>query len=111
MIIQVTQRDIDYGKQGDCFCCPIANALDRVLFPGTPYSVWGYKIKINGVGYKAGQACDDFVFRFDDGQKVSPFEFELAIPDELLRPEFRSSAEPSSVASSNGYICDHEDKQ
>lgn len=80
--INVTKKDIRYGKRGEARNCPIARACKRA----------GLK-QVNVLGYQvyAAQALVDydertfkmpikaqrFVKSYDNGEKVSPFSFTL----------------------------------
>lgn len=79
MKIIVTQDDIDNGRKGLSFCCPVALALNR-------------HYEISSVS-KNGIACGDknhgavqiptppsvieFIMNFDADRPVKPFEFDL----------------------------------
>ena len=78
--ISVTQEDIDNGWRRSCNCCPIALATRRVSGwkapcvgnsllwdDGDPHS---YMLELPMVAL-------DFINRYDVGDAVTPFEFEI----------------------------------
>lgn len=81
----ITQDDIDNGVMSNPCECPIARAAQRE-FHGCSVSVAGC-IRVHNVK-SAITTCYDltpeasvFIKRFDLGQLVEPFEFELGQPD------------------------------
>jgi len=81
MKVRVTKKDIDHGKC-DLTCCPVALALNRVtqkkwtVLPLVA-SCYGYKQKV----VRLPRDVITFISNFDAGNKVSPFTFELEIPE------------------------------
>jgi hypothetical protein len=83
--ITVTQEDIDTGERDDCNRCPIALAAGRVL---------GGKVIVDDDWiisradfndsdfYALTDEARQFILRFDAGEPVSPFTFEVE-PDAL----------------------------
>ncbi len=76
MIVSVTKDHIKRGKRLDCQECPIALALldatgENFVAVGTRISV-GYFNR-----YVATRSCLRFIRKFDNGDKVKPFNFRL----------------------------------
>jgi hypothetical protein len=92
MRIRVTQEHIDRGFRGDCDSCPITLAI-RERFPG-----WYVQTTPVDVGFRRyGEPffrltplppiAVDFVQNLDSYdvyRTVSPFEFDLIIPESVL---------------------------
>jgi hypothetical protein len=80
--IHVLQEDINDGEREKCKRCPIALAIQRTLdtkfadvFPHVAYTR-----KTNGTFWSTAALPDiatAFIFRFDAGQPVEPFSFEV----------------------------------
>lgn len=83
MKVRVTREDIRNGKRSKCRLCPVAIAVGRAS--GQFGYVDGYNIKIfaTKLGRKPTKewytpgVVEDFMFSFDEGEKVKPFSFEL----------------------------------
>jgi hypothetical protein len=83
MIIKVTQKHIDEGKPSSCGSCPIALAVlesdNRIMNVQAMLSViridfdGSTPIRVITTPYEAVR----FMRKFDWGQEVEPFEFEL----------------------------------
>ena len=82
MLIQVTQEDIDEGERGHCYYCPVALAIGRTLNRRNFIYVGGQGIRdvAKWVIETLPPGVLDFVCKFDNGEPVSPFSFELEIP-------------------------------
>lgn len=81
--IQVTQEDIAKGKKSDSSCCPVALACLKTLNK-TWSNVFEQLSLIEDGGmeiFAKRRQLEDFIHKFDAGEKVEPFEFEL--PDEI----------------------------
>lgn len=92
--ISVTERDIQLGKKCSCVACPIALAAGRAL-PGRLVEVFGDDLQIVRTDdlstfgrtiehmlhlpWKAKQ----FVYAFDEGKPVEPFDFTIDIPHQM----------------------------
>ena len=79
--IEVTQADIDCGKEGNVGECPIARAARRL--PGFEDARVGHvtlSSDKNGVYYRLPAAAVHFVQTFDAGLTTEPFTFELTQP-------------------------------
>lgn len=99
LLVEVTAEDIANGIRQDSCDCPVARALKRAgviddfLFDGEGGGdAWsrarlefeslydeGERLKV-AVPIEAGR----FAERFDNGDHVEPFSFELDIPDEAV---------------------------
>lgn len=91
--IEVTQEDIKHGERGLCRACPIAKAAQRAL--GVKFHAdcdvaalasiteGGFvpQLYVNGKYYDMPFAAYDFMQRFDKGFRVSPFSFEIELPE------------------------------
>ena len=93
--VQVTGEDIQYGKMGKCFSCPIAIASSRAT--GREMGVDCGKIwfKDSGDTVEVANPWDRvvinaFVGEFDAGGEVRPIEFDIEIPN--LDSEMASEA-------------------
>ena len=83
--IQVTQEDIERGERDQSCRCPVARALKRHFGIKAAVFRWNGRmsVKFVGRGDKVGpilvlpDEADNFVYAFDNGHPVSPFEFEL----------------------------------
>lgn len=84
MKIQVTQDDIDHGKKRSCSGCPIGRAIARAT--GKDCLVGQSSVKLGKTWFRTPEErwlvlpdiASMFIRRFDDGEKVEPFEFEVA---------------------------------
>lgn len=82
MKIEVTQKDIDNGVQGECQLCPIALAIKstsnfkRVYVNGKFIEVW-HRGNQGIKTYELPKKAQTFVKRFDRQEPVKPFSFEL----------------------------------
>lgn len=95
MKISVTAEDIVNGQRCESSACPIALAIVKVLKDNCRPTVSRGRIAIwlkqTGCEPFLVQECsvpDDvraFVFYFDGGAKVQPFEFDLAINPDYLK--------------------------
>lgn len=85
MIVTVTENDIREGHKGDCFRCPIANAVRRALMFRRLDSVRveAGEIEITGRVRQLPWVAMSFVERFDAGDEVEAFSFELATQPNL----------------------------
>ena len=85
MKITVEQFYIDAGVKGDCARCPIALAI--LGQAALPVSVWPdfglgvdqpyFNSRLNGTRYPLPPEANEFAVKFDAGEKVSPFSFEI----------------------------------
>ena len=82
MKIEVTQKDIDEGVQGECTLCPIALAFKRssnfkrVYVNGKSIDVWN-RCDQGIQTYELPKKAQTFVKRFDRQEPVKPFSFKL----------------------------------
>lgn len=80
MTITVTQDDINTGRTKNCGWCPVALAVRRLLVPGSSVSVSGTHVNISiSKGLLLPIEAQKFIDRFDRGDPVVPFTFELHI--------------------------------
>jgi len=88
MIIQITQDDIKQGTVDNCDRCPIALAINRVLFVGHHAKVMGsisiYTYVHRRFTCKTPDVAKQFINNFDLGNSVEPFEFDLEVPEKFL---------------------------
>lgn len=82
MIINVTQADIDAGLPLQCYLCPLALAITRVL--GKAAAVTSSKAYLNITGGESikcslPEEAIEFRTRFDCGRPVQPFSFKLEV--------------------------------
>lgn len=90
LYINVTQQDINNGKQADCYKCPIALAVNRCLKPDYHADIGSYKgININysdrnipQYAIHVNEQLLSFITDFDKGMNVEPFVFVLPNLDE-----------------------------
>lgn len=82
MKITVTQNHIDRAQPELTSQCPIALAVNDTLQVKCSVQTW-YKTGLcaifNSVGYPLSRSAKKFVKDFDNGEKVKPFTFKLAI--------------------------------
>lgn len=82
--IRVTQSHIDMGVPEDCDICPIAIALHEA-FPECIFGVHGdyafFARRREKLKIKLTDSCGAFVAAFDAGLPVTPFEFEVELPE------------------------------
>lgn len=90
--VNVTARDILKGIRGECKCCPVALALNRLL--KKPYAtdvgiqaVCYYSITNTGnvYGPDMPEFVSTFIRAFDDNMNPLPFKFRMSIPKMVLR--------------------------
>lgn len=89
--IEVTENDILMGEAGDCWRCPVAIALGRLL-NRYYYCAVGDEILI-GTFSSASESHTiisprkvlDFINAFDNGGGHTPFWFELDLPEKVLK--------------------------
>lgn len=90
--VNVTARDIIKGKRGECRCCPVALALNRLL--KKPYAAnvgiqAVYYVSITNTGNVYGPDMPEFVSifirAFDGNKNPLPFKFRMSIPKMVLR--------------------------
>lgn len=92
--IHVSQADIDRGISMSCGKCPIALAINRVIAPQfkarAAHVIEIVSLRIFG-DCIIQAACHHtretglFMGAFDNGRAVSPFSFDLDIPERLLK--------------------------
>lgn len=77
MKIQVTSTDISRGKKAKACQCPIGLAARRVFKERVIVDSDGCHL-MGGGRYSLPKEAQNFISRFDKGEPVEPFEFELA---------------------------------
>lgn len=82
MKISVTQDDIDKGIRLLSDSCPVAIAMNRCGFVRSAayktYLIWNHRGTFSGWnGMATPLLVKEFITKFDEGQAVSPFEFDL----------------------------------
>lgn len=76
MKIEVTARDIEKGLPEDKCGCPVALAIRRAT--GLEVSVWcSMSVKVGREYIDLPDEAEDFINRFDQGEPVQPFTFDL----------------------------------
>lgn len=79
MKIQVTAEDIANGRRSDCHNCPVSLAWNRVM--GGDYKVGlGVIVQNSCILFWLPKIAQKFIFDFDAGRPVEPFEFEVNLP-------------------------------
>lgn len=93
MLIEVTQDDINHGIVLDCYACPVAKAINRILLPELVAEVgnsflWIYEDDrslselARGVPVESCYLPREVIHSicsFDLNQAIKPFSFELPI--------------------------------
>ncbi len=82
MKVIVTEEDIKKGQRCSISLCPIALATRRIPEVINSYVLPGSisllsKFRTERVSFKPPQEVKDFIIKFDNGNEVHPFEFEL----------------------------------
>lgn len=110
ILINVTARDIEHGKESDCFQCPIARAAGRRLGPDYHPRVSGSYIDLlcgarreQPVRRTLPAEAVEFIDNFDCyyRKRAKPFSFYLAVPDRMLlhrKPHTRQSLAAAAFA-------------
>ena len=80
MKVRVEQRHIKAGRRHDPCRCPIALAVWEELPTECPEVADGF-VFMGGHEYMLTVEACTFVHRFDRGEMVEPFEFELRTDD------------------------------
>lgn len=89
--IEVLKEDIRYGNQDDCHQCALARAIKRHVAPyfRPDLSVGSQSFS---VGIAASQElpteCVEWIRRFDEGEKVEPFRFQISLPEYFITGKF-----------------------
>lgn len=80
MLIKVIEEDINKGCVRNDTHCPIAYAIHRSLPEIEEVSVGNFRVHLDDKNVYLPVSAREFIKRFDQGEKVNPFEFELEIP-------------------------------
>lgn len=77
LVVEVTEKDIEYGQPGGNRTCPIALAASRA---GLPYPMVERNVLLwGGKAQKLPARAINFIERFDLGIPVSPFDFVVMV--------------------------------
>lgn len=80
--VEVTRADIEAGVRNDCYACPVALAIARLVGVDRCVSVGFSDTWILAHRMATSAVVRDFISRFDAGQDgLEPFSFEIDIPD------------------------------
>lgn len=80
MLIRVSASDIRYGVLMDCRKCAVARAMNRATRrQWTVTSGYCYAADRMGREVALSAFVTDRIKRIDAGERVEPFEFELAV--------------------------------
>lgn len=94
--LNITQSDIDNGKQDSCTQCPIALSLKRRVKPEYRVLVSTDHIEIVPADvpyfynddiseYPISQHIKEFINRFDHGVEERPHQFKVSLPEGVLK--------------------------
>lgn len=83
--VSVTSEDIAHGTHA-CSNCPIARALARALPGAERIDVPSDRIVVYlrdswTLVYRSAEPIETFVIRYDTGEPVHPFTFEIEVPE------------------------------
>lgn len=89
--IEVLDEDIQKGDQDDCHQCALARAIKRRVAP-----YFKSYVSVGSQSFSMGIAasqplppeCVDWIKRFDDGEKVEPFRFQITLPTYFVTGKF-----------------------
>lgn len=83
--IDVTQDDINKGIKENCRFCPVALAVQRT-FNDPEMDVFSPCIKNCEEDRVASpSSVCDFIDRYDNGESVQPFSFEIDVPETWVK--------------------------
>jgi hypothetical protein len=76
---EISNKDIDQGRRSDCYACPAALSLSRLLDSKVINDVViGVNSScINNEYYSHGEDLVEFILNFDNGKKVTPSKFTI----------------------------------
>lgn len=81
--VQVTQDDINKGERCSYLHCPVARGMHRAI--GTIVGITPMRARFLDDGSPKEVALPniaaDFIIAFDSERAVTPFEFEIDVPD------------------------------
>lgn len=103
--VQVTEKDIKFGRRCDLGGCPVALALRRVVRPSAEVQVDAEEVIVLMHGDRVGRASVPpgvaaFIRAVDWGgcpELVHPFSFTLALPQVAVRPSLVAKAAASAA--------------
>ena len=84
-MIKVSADHIARGTKCDECNCPVALAIKEIVADGVYVQVCGDEIDLGGDLIQSARQVEQFVFDFDKGLPVEPFEFALEVPERLLK--------------------------
>lgn len=82
MIIKVTQEHIDEGFPGEADSCPVALAIQQKtgdLHATVNAKCIFFRYRSKDKTRKTPKKVVNFIKKFDSGDKVKPFSFELSV--------------------------------
>jgi hypothetical protein len=82
MFINVTKEDIEDGRQGDGFYCPVALAIKRTT--GINIGVGTSLITIKNRTIKLPKMVQSKIYLFDKKGTIRPFKFNLKISQKWI---------------------------
>lgn len=89
--IDVLTEDIERGELDDCRHCALALAIRRYVAPYFRSDV-SVGSQTFSVGIRESQSlpaeAKEWVARFDAGEKVEPFRFEITLPEYIVTGKF-----------------------
>lgn len=80
MLIEIRQADIDQTVREDYFNCAIARAVKRDT-GAEDVEVDSWNIVVDGMVLRTPPAAEEFINAFESGEPVTPFSFDLPIPE------------------------------
>ena len=91
IIVKVTQEDITKGVKGNVNSCAIARAVKRAVGKGLTVSVGdGVDVSSKDGEHYAfadlSKKAQRFIQRFDEGEKVKPFNLRVNVPVKPAKP-------------------------
>lgn len=91
VLLQVTKDDIENGRRGSRYSCPVALAVNRALKPGC-YCTIGANIgtiynfdRLLAETFSVPNIVTFFVNRYDHSIPVEPFQFYVTLPEDALK--------------------------
>lgn len=83
LIVRVSEEDIEKGKRGNMWACPIACALKRAGYVNQQRPIVRRLVDLGSAGlYSHSRASMQFAKDFDSGRSVKPSTFRLRRSEE-----------------------------
>lgn len=80
MLVVLSQEDIDEGRRGDSYRCPIALATTRTLRKNTMVTASGIDyVGPSHVRYTFSKSTREKLHRYDRTGKMQPFRFRIQL--------------------------------